>query len=153
MRATAVYGGSHKGGQVQALREGVHLLVATPGRLIDFLSDGTTNLKRVSYVVMDEADRMLDMGFEPQIRQIMSQLRPDRQTLMWSATWPSKVQALAYEFFSDPITIHVGSTELRYVVVDVLLEGTSSHPPFMTGPIPMSPRISTFCPSVTSTTK
>lgn len=113
LSATAVFGGSHKGGQMQALRQGVHLLVATPGRLIDFLSDGTTNLRRVSYVVMDEADRMLDMGFEPQIRQIMSQIRPDRQTLMWSATWPNKVQALAFEFFNNPLTIHVGSTELR----------------------------------------
>lgn len=113
LKAAAVYGGSQRGGQQQELRQGVHLLVATPGRLIDFLADGTTNLRRVSYVVLDEADRMLDMGFEPQIRQIMSQLRPDRQTLMWSATWPMKVQALAYEFFNDPITIHVGSTELR----------------------------------------
>lgn len=113
LRATAVYGGSQKGGQMQALRQGVHMLVATPGRLIDFLSDDTTNLRRVSYIVMDEADRMLDMGFEPQIRQIMNQIRPDRQTLMWSATWPAKVQALAFEFFKDPLTIHVGSTELR----------------------------------------
>jgi len=113
LKALAVYGGSQKGGQLQVLRQGVHLLVATPGRLIDFLSDGSTNLRRVSYMVLDEADRMLDMGFEPQIRQIMGQLRPDRQTLMWSATWPVKVQALAYEFFNNPITIHVGSTELR----------------------------------------
>jgi ATP-dependent RNA helicase DDX5/DBP2 len=113
LNTAAVFGGDPRGPQADKLRRGVHLLVATPGRLIDFLSDGTTNLRRVSYVVLDEADRMLDMGFEPQIRQIMGQLRPDRQTLMWSATWPFKVQALSHEFFNEPVTIHVGSTDLR----------------------------------------
>lgn len=65
----------------------MEILVATPGRLIDFLDSGRTNLKRVTYLVLDEADRMLDMGFKPQIEKIVSQIRPDRQTLMWSATW------------------------------------------------------------------
>ena len=59
------------------------------------LESGKTNLRRVTYLVMDEADRMLDMGFEPQIRKIVSQIRPDRQTLMFSATWPKDVQKLA----------------------------------------------------------
>lgn len=59
------------------------------------LESGKTNLKRVTYLVMDEADRMLDMGFEPQIRKIVGQIRPDRQTLMFSATWPKDVQKLA----------------------------------------------------------
>lgn len=113
LKAVAVYGGNPRGMQAASLRQGAHLLVATPGRLIDFLQDGTVNLRRTTYMVLDEADRMLDMGFEPQLRQIMSQVRPDRQTLMWSATWPHKVQALAHEFFNDPLTIHVGSTELR----------------------------------------
>ncbi len=66
--------------------------------MIDFLESGTTNLRRVTYLVLDEADRMLDMGFEPQMRQIVSQIRPDRQTLMWSATWPKEVQKLAQDF-------------------------------------------------------
>lgn len=113
LKSAALFGGAPRGAQQSSLQQGPHLVVATPGRLIDFLSDGSTNLSRCTYIVLDEADRMLDMGFEPQIRQIMSQLRPDRQTLMWSATWPTKVQALASEFFQDPITIHVGSTELR----------------------------------------
>ena len=65
------------------------------GRLIDMLETQKTNLRRVTYLVMDEADRMLDMGFEPQIRKIVSQIRPDRQTLMFSATWPKDVQKLA----------------------------------------------------------
>lgn len=73
----------------------MEIVIATPGRLIDMLESGKTNLRRVTYLVMDEADRMLDMGFEPQIRKIVSQIRPDRQTLMFSATWPKDVQKLA----------------------------------------------------------
>jgi len=88
------------------------VIVATPGRLIDFLEEGATNLNRVTYLVLDEADRMLDMGFEPQIRKIVEQVRPDRQTLMWSATWPKKVQALSRDFFTNPIRVNIGSMEL-----------------------------------------
>jgi ATP-dependent RNA helicase DDX5/DBP2 len=77
------------------LTRGVEIVIATPGRLIDMLEQGKTNLRRVTYLVMDEADRMLDMGFEPQIRKIIGQIRPDRQTLMFSATWPKDVQKLA----------------------------------------------------------
>jgi ATP-dependent RNA helicase DDX5/DBP2 len=73
----------------------VEVVIATPGRLIDMLETQKTNLRRVTYLVMDEADRMLDMGFEPQIRKIVGQIRPDRQTLMFSATWPKDVQKLA----------------------------------------------------------
>ncbi len=84
-----------KGPQIRDLTRGVEIVIATPGRLIDMLETGKTNLRRVTYLVMDEADRMLDMGFEPQIRKIVSQIRPDRQTLMFSATWPKDVQKLA----------------------------------------------------------
>jgi ATP-dependent RNA helicase DDX5/DBP2 len=109
-----VYGGAPKGDQARALREGVEIVIATPGRLIDFLESGTTNLRRVTYLVLDEADRMLDMGFEPQIRKIVSQIRPDRQTLLWSATWPDEVKSLARDLCKeDPIHIKVGSGKLK----------------------------------------
>ena len=93
-------------------RDGVEILIATPGRLIDHLENGNTNLRRVTYLVMDEADRMLDMGFEPQIRKIVSQIRPDRQTLMWSATWPREVQGLARDFLKEYFQVTIGSLEL-----------------------------------------
>lgn len=95
IRNTAIYGGAPKGPQIRDLQRGVEIVIATPGRLIDMLESGKTNLRRITYLVMDEADRMLDMGFEPQIRKIVSQIRPDRQTLMFSATWPKDVQKLA----------------------------------------------------------
>ena len=82
IKNTCVFGGAPKGPQARDLEGGVEILVATPGRLIDFLDNRKTNLKRCTFLVLDEADRMLDMGFEPQLRKIVSQIRPDRQTLM-----------------------------------------------------------------------
>ncbi|GJQ68475.1 hypothetical protein Trydic_g17052 [Trypoxylus dichotomus] len=112
IRNTCVFGGAPKGPQASDLMDGVEIVIATPGRLIDFLESNRTNLKRCTYLVLDEADRMLDMGFEPQIRKVIEQIRPDRQTLMWSATWPKEVQALAAEFLKDYIQINVGSLQL-----------------------------------------
>lgn len=97
--------GSPKGPQARDLERGVEIVIATPGRLIDFLEKGTTNLAKCTYLVLDEADRMLDMGFEPQIRKIIQQIRPDRQVLMWSATWPKQVQALAEEFLENYVQV------------------------------------------------
>eukprot|EP01012_Entosiphon_sulcatum_P008438 TRINITY_DN14576_c0_g1_i2.p1 TRINITY_DN14576_c0_g1~~TRINITY_DN14576_c0_g1_i2.p1 ORF type:complete len:410 (-),score=64.96 TRINITY_DN14576_c0_g1_i2:377-1582(-) len=111
-RHTCVYGGVPKQEQIQELRRGVQVCIATPGRLIDLLEARATNLRRVTYLVLDEADRMLDMGFEPQIRQVLGQIRPDRQTLMWSATWPREVQQLAKDFLKEFVQINVGSLEL-----------------------------------------
>jgi ATP-dependent RNA helicase DDX5/DBP2 len=112
VKNTCIYGGVPKFPQARDLQKGVEIVIATPGRLIDMLESGKTNLRRVTYLVLDEADRMLDMGFEPQIRTIISQIRPDRQTLMWSATWPKEVQQLAAEFLINPIQVQIGSTEL-----------------------------------------
>ncbi|KAG7089671.1 ATP-dependent RNA helicase dbp2 [Marasmius oreades] len=112
IRNTAIYGGAPKGPQIRDLQRGVEVVIATPGRLIDMLETNKTNLRRVTYLVMDEADRMLDMGFEPQIRKIVGQIRPDRQTLMFSATWPKDVQKLANDFLRDFIQCNIGSMEL-----------------------------------------
>ncbi|KAH8719700.1 ATP-dependent RNA helicase DBP2 [Beauveria bassiana] len=112
IRNTCVYGGVPKGPQIRDLSRGVEVCIATPGRLIDMLEAGKTNLRRVTYLVLDEADRMLDMGFEPQIRKIIEQIRPDRQTLMWSATWPKEVRAMASDFLQDFIQVNIGSMDL-----------------------------------------
>ncbi|KAJ8985895.1 hypothetical protein NQ317_010651, partial [Molorchus minor] len=99
IRNTCIFGGSPKGPQARDLERGVEI-------------KGTTNLQRCTYLVLDEADRMLDMGFEPQIRKIIQQIRPDRQVLMWSATWPKQVQALAEEFLVDYVQVNVGGLSL-----------------------------------------
>jgi ATP-dependent RNA helicase DDX5/DBP2 len=96
------------------LREGREIVIATPGRLIDLLEGNATNLKRVTYLCLDEADRMLDMGFEDQVRKICSQIRPDRQTLLWSATWPKSIQHLARDLCKEnPCQITIGSEDLK----------------------------------------
>ncbi|KAK3578726.1 hypothetical protein CHS0354_010109 [Potamilus streckersoni] len=112
IRNVCVYGGAPKGPQIRDLDRGAEICIATPGRLIDLLEAGKTNLMRTSYLVLDEADRMLDMGFEPQIRKILEQVRPDRQTLMWSATWPKEVKGLAEDFLKDYIQINIGALSL-----------------------------------------
>ncbi|KAJ6970588.1 hypothetical protein NC653_035004 [Populus alba x Populus x berolinensis] len=107
IRSTCIYGGAPKGPQIRDLQRGVEIVIATPGRLIDMLGAQHMNLRRVTYLVLDEADRMLDMGFEPQIRKIVSQIRPDRQTLYWSATWPREVEALSRHFLHNPYKVSV----------------------------------------------
>ena len=108
-----LYGGAPKGPQIRQLMYGVDLVVATPGRLIDLIESGKTNLSRVSFLVLDEADCMLDMGFEDDIRKIIALTRPDRQTLMWSATWPKEVQGLARDFLDNFLQINIGSDQLN----------------------------------------
>ena len=113
LKNTCVYGGAPKGGQLRAIENGAEIVIATPGRLIDFLESGKVSLRRTTYLVLDEADRMLDMGFEPQIRKIIQQIRPDRQVLMWSATWPKEVKQLANDFLHHSyIHINIGSQDL-----------------------------------------
>lgn len=112
VRSCCVYGGAPKGPQLRDLERGAEIMIATPGRLIDFLEANKFNLRRCTYLVLDEADRMLDMGFEPQIKKIFEQVRPDRQVLMWSATWPKEVRALAESFLVDYIQVNIGALTL-----------------------------------------
>lgn len=88
------------------------MVIGTPGRMNDFISTGGLNMRRCTFLVLDEADRMLDMGFEPQIRTIIDQIRPDRQTMMWSATWPREVKSLAQDYLKEYIQLNVGSMDL-----------------------------------------
>ncbi|BDA41823.1 DEAD-box ATP-dependent RNA helicase 14 [Coccomyxa sp. Obi] len=106
IRNTCTYGGAPKGPQLRDIQYGVHLIIATPGRLNDFLEAGQVRLNQVSYLVLDEADRMLDMGFEPQIQRIVRSIPTNRQTLFFSATWPREVKAIAAQFVTNK-TVHV----------------------------------------------
>lgn len=112
IRCACIYGGAAKGPQANMLQSGVDIVIATPGRLNDFLVSKITNLSRCTYVVLDEADRMLDMGFEPQIRQALEGVPLERQILMFSATWPVEVQELAKDYLGEFVQVNVGSTEL-----------------------------------------
>lgn len=111
-RPCVVYGGADVGAQMRDLDRGCHILVATPGRLVDFLERGKIGLSFIRYVVLDEADRMLDMGFEPQIRRIVQQSdmtgKGKRQTLMFSATFAKEIQILARDFLENYIFLAVG---------------------------------------------
>jgi len=109
---TVVYGGAKRGPQMAMLRRQPEILIATPGRLLDFLECGAVNLRRTTYLVLDEADRMLEMGFQQDIEKILSQCRPDRQTVMFSATWPKEVQHIAESYMTDPIRVQIGSLDL-----------------------------------------
>lgn len=113
---TCTYGGAPKGPQLSDIRRGVHIIIATPGRLNDFLEAGHVNLSQVSYLVLDEADRMLDMGFEPQIQSIVARVPRQRQTLFFSATWPREVKSIAAQFVVNQ-TVHVflGDVEEKLV--------------------------------------
>ncbi|KAI9356766.1 P-loop containing nucleoside triphosphate hydrolase protein [Zopfochytrium polystomum] len=109
IRSAVIFGGASKHEQVKELRAGVEVVVATPGRLIDLIKTKATNLRRCSFLVLDEADRMLDLGFEPQVRSICTNVRPDRQCLLFSATFPRRIEKLAAEVLTEPIRIRVGS--------------------------------------------
>lgn len=87
-------------------------MIATPGRINDFIETGDMTLKNVGFVVLDEADRMLDMGFEPQVRFVLEAVKEERQTMMFSATWPEEVQELAQEFLGDFTFMKIGSVDL-----------------------------------------
>jgi len=112
IRSVCCIGGEGRGKQLEHYDAGAELMIATPGRINDFVEVGDMSLKRVGFVVLDEADRMLDMGFEPQVRSVLEAVQPERQTMMFSATWPDEVQDLASEFLGDYTFMKIGSVDL-----------------------------------------
>lgn len=108
INVVCAYGGGNMYEQTKACQEGAEIIVATPGRLIDLIKKKSTNLQRVTYLVYDEADRMFDMGFEPQVRSIANHVRKDRQSLLFSATFKKKVERLARDILLDPIRVVQG---------------------------------------------
>jgi ATP-dependent RNA helicase DeaD len=125
-RAVAIYGGQRVREQLTALKKGCAIIVGTPGRLLDHLSRGTVSLDRVKYVVLDEADRMLDIGFRPDIERILRRCPQARQTLLLSATLPPPVLRLAKRYMVDPIHINLSPAKLTvenirqsYITVDL----------------------------------
>ncbi len=107
LKRTVVFGGVNKNPQTNILRSGVDILVATPGRLLDHMSDGTATLDSLEILVLDEADRMLDMGFMPDIRRILTKVPKKRQTLLLSATMPPPIRDLAKDILENPVSVEV----------------------------------------------
>jgi len=109
VRSVAIYGGVSKGPQLAALRRGVEIVVGCPGRLLDHADAGDIDLSRVEVLVLDEADRMCDMGFLPDIRRILRHLPTKRQTLFFAATMPRDIRALADKILDNPATVQIGT--------------------------------------------
>jgi ATP-dependent RNA helicase RhlE len=111
LRQAVVYGGVSQVPQVRLLRRGVDIVIATPGRLLDLFNQGCLKLDAVSILVLDEADRMLDMGFMPAIRQIVGEIPKNRQTLLFSATMPREIEKLARELLRDPVQVRIAPVQ------------------------------------------
>ena len=107
IRKVAILGGERYQGQLSGLRQGAHLVIGTPGRLIDHIQRGTLRLDRIRFVVLDEADRMLDIGFRPDIERILRRCPAERQTLLLSATVPAPVMRLCQRYMREPLTVDV----------------------------------------------
>lgn len=125
LRAVCAYGGAPIKDQIAELKRGAEIVVCTPGRMIDLLAANNgrvTNLRRVTYVVMDEADRMFDMGFEPQITKILMNVRPDRQTILFSATFPPKMEVMARKALKNPVEILVGGKSVVAAEITQIVE-------------------------------
>jgi len=112
IKTVCVYGGAPKHEQKALLRAGCQVLVATPGRLIDFMQEGVVDLSKVSFLVLDEADRMMDVGFEKEVRGIMAACAKVHQTAMFSATWPQSIIKISEDFLKNPARVTVGSEDL-----------------------------------------
>ena len=108
LRVATVFGGVGENAQINALRQGVDIVIATPGRLLDLTGRGYGDFSRLQFLVLDEADRMLDMGFLPDIRRIIRGLPQQRQTLLFCATFPKEIEALTHQFQRSPRTVQIG---------------------------------------------
>ncbi len=126
-RGVAIYGGVGLEPQIQALRNGAEIVVATPGRLLDLMERGHLNWKDLRILVLDEGDRMLDMGFLPDVRRVLRALPRERQTMLFSATMPPEVVDLAREFLRSPKMVHVDPTTVAAVGVSHLALPVPSH--------------------------
>jgi ATP-dependent RNA helicase RhlE len=111
VRSVSIYGGVSAGAQIATLRRGVEIVVACPGRLLDHIGQQTIALSKVEVLVLDEADRMFDMGFLPDIRRILKHIPSERQTLLFSATMPPDIRRLAHDVLRNPVTVQVGQSE------------------------------------------
>ncbi|CAG8699492.1 15207_t:CDS:10 [Dentiscutata erythropus] len=134
LRAVCAYGGSPIKDQIAELKRGAEIIVCTPGRMIDLLcanSGRVTNLKRVTYLVLDEADRMFDMGFEPQVMKIVNNVRPDRQTVLFSATFPRQMESLARKVLKKPLEITVGGRSVVAQDVTQIVEVREDNTKFV----------------------
>jgi ATP-dependent RNA helicase RhlE len=109
LKSVALYGGVSKNPQIEKLRQGAEIIVACPGRLLDLVAQGVADLSGIEVFVLDEADRMFDMGFLPDIRKITKQLPENRQTQLFSATMPPDIRSLAKDILHDPLTIRIGN--------------------------------------------
>jgi len=131
LKSFVVYGGDDIKQQIRGLSRGCHILVATPGRLVDLLDRGRVSLEGVQYLVLDEADRMLDMGFEPQIRTIVEKNNMpkvgQRQTMMFSATFPKEIQKLAQDFLHNYIFLAVGRVGSTATFITQKIEYVEEH--------------------------
>ena len=125
LRSTTIYGGVAANRQIKALREGVEILVATPGRLLDLLQQRYVKLERIEVLVLDEADRMFDMGFLPDVRRIIKAVPVQRQTMLFSATFPAEVEQLAAQSLRDPQRITMGLSRPAHTVTHALYPVTS----------------------------
>ncbi|HEY9731024.1 MAG TPA: DEAD/DEAH box helicase [Drouetiella sp.] len=113
LRAVTLYGGTGYETQTRALKRGVDVIVATPGRLYDHIERKNCDLSQIEIFVLDEADRLLDMGFMPQVRKIIAKVSKERQTLMFSATIDSRIERIASDFMQDPIAVRVNPTQVE----------------------------------------
>ncbi|KAE8549572.1 hypothetical protein EYB25_008094 [Talaromyces marneffei] len=134
LRAVCAYGGAPIKDQIAELKRGAEIVVCTPGRMIDLLAANAgrvTNLRRVTYVVLDEADRMFDMGFEPQVMKIMTNIRPNKQTVLFSATFPRNMEALARKTLIKPVEIIVGGRSVVAPEITQIVEVRNENTKFL----------------------